>query len=225
MRSASNELTELDGWTLSLIFCRGTWRTSGARQEKDQDPWWVHFEPFSWVTTNKIIVCITSFSFVCIGTFLKNWYKYFSSKWNTGRRNKGAQKIQSCRVHRQQSAAQQGRARLEAIVREVCSRPRWTGRHRCRSRTGQDSAAIQASPQHPQQADATEVRWADEAGEGADHWHHRETEGSHRPHLWEGHLRAQLLRGLRQHVQLPYQGILFQNLVFCIFTHHYYNSN
>lgn len=68
------------------------------------------------------------------------------------------------------------------------------------------SGALQESTQHLEQADASEVQPADEAGDGPDHRHWGEAQRGHRPGLWEGHRRAKLLRGLRKHVPLPRHG-------------------
>lgn len=72
--------------------------------------------------------------------------------------------------------------------------------------TGSPSGALQEGAQHPEQADAPEVQPADEAGDGPDHRHRGAAQGGHRPRLREGRRRAQLLRGLREHVPLPRHG-------------------
>lgn len=45
------------------------------------------------------------------------------------------------------------------------------------------SGAVQEGTQHPEQADASEIQPADEAGDGPDHRHRREAQRGHRPGL------------------------------------------
>lgn len=45
------------------------------------------------------------------------------------------------------------------------------------------SGSLQEGPQHPEQADASEVSPADEAGDGPDHRHRRAAQRGHRPGL------------------------------------------